>query len=96
MDHGPPAPVEQDNAITPKTRLGVALFIVYGLFYAGFVVINTLSPVTMGNEILLGLNLAVVYGFGLIIVAILLGLIYNSICNRIENNLNGSHKEREQ
>lgn len=94
MDHGPPAPAEQDNAITPKTRLGVALFIVYGLIYAGFVVINTLSPETMGIEILLGLNLAVVYGFGLIIVAILLGLIYNTICTRIENNLNGSSQER--
>lgn len=88
MTHGPPAPVEQDNAIAPKTRLGVALFIVYGLFYAGFVVINTLSPATMGREILLGLNLAVVYGFGLIIVAIILGLIYNAICTRIEQKLN--------
>ena len=52
-------------------------------------VINTLSPATMGREILLGLNLAVVYGFGLIIVAIILGLIYNAICTRIEHKLNG-------
>jgi uncharacterized membrane protein (DUF485 family) len=94
MDHGPPAPVEQDNAIGPKTRLGVILFIVYGLFYAGFVVINTLSPATMGQEILWGLNLAVVYGFGLIIVAIILGLIYNYTCTRIERNLNHTPEER--
>lgn len=96
MEHGPPAPVEQDNAIGPKTRLGVALFIVYGLFYAGFVVINTLSPATMGSEIVLGLNLAVIYGFGLIIVAIILGLIYNAICTRIERRLNNQQGGDEQ
>ncbi|MBN1963994.1 MAG: DUF485 domain-containing protein [Anaerolineae bacterium] len=96
MEHGPPAPVEQDNAIAPKTRLGVALFIVYGLLYAGFVVINTLSPPTMGSEIVMGLNLAVVYGFGLIIVAIILGLIYNYVCTRIEHRLNDTKGGDEQ
>ena len=88
MDHGPAVEMEQDNASGIKARIGFALFIVYGLVYGGFVVINTFSPQTMGQTVILDLNLAVVYGFGLIIFAIVLGLIYNAVCNRYEQRLN--------
>lgn len=88
MDHGPAADPGQDNATDVKARIGFVLFIVYGLVYAGFVVINTISPKTMGETIFLDLNLAVIYGFGLIILAIVMGLIYNAICSRYEKQLN--------
>jgi uncharacterized membrane protein (DUF485 family) len=61
-------------------RLGVYMFIAYALLYAGFVLINTFKPMLMEATVFLGLNLAVVYGFGLIIVALILALIYNSKC----------------
>ncbi|MBI5960460.1 MAG: DUF485 domain-containing protein [Chloroflexi bacterium] len=88
MHHGPAVKLESDNAADPKAKLGLVLFFVYSLVYVGFIIINTLSPKTMGESIVLGLNLAVVYGFGLILLAIVMGLIYNIMCNRIEKKLN--------
>ena len=37
-----------------------------------------------------GLNLAVVYGFGLIVFALFLALIYNRACGRMEKRLQGA------
>jgi uncharacterized membrane protein (DUF485 family) len=63
--------------MVPRTsRLGLALFTVYLLLYAGFVLINTFAPATMEAIPLAGVNLAVLYGFGLILMAVLLALIY--------------------
>ena len=77
----------QEDCSMAKTRLGIRLFIFYTLVYAGFVVINTIWPKTMGLEVLWGLNLAVVYGFGLILFAIILGLIFHSMCNKLEESV---------
>ena len=84
MENGPPAKLEPDGASEAKAKLGLLLFGIYSLVYAGFVIINTISPKTMGKIILLDLNLAVVYGFGLIVLAVLMGLIYNQLCIRLE------------
>ncbi|MGD9126357.1 MAG: DUF485 domain-containing protein [Planctomycetia bacterium] len=78
QDHG------EDRAAPYKMRVGVYMFILYAIVYAGFVVINTVKPVLMEKEIMLGLNLAVVYGFGLIIFALILALIYNCLCKAQE------------
>lgn len=88
MDHGPAVELEQDNAADIKARIGFVLFIIYGLVYAGFVVINTVSPQTMSETIIFDLNLAVVYGFSLIILALVMGMIYNVVCARFEQRLN--------
>jgi uncharacterized membrane protein (DUF485 family) len=88
MGHGPAAQWGEDKASDYKARLGVYLFIFYILIYAGFIVINLLSPKTMGVIVLAGLNLACVYGFGLIILAIVMGLIYNHMCTKKEYELN--------
>jgi uncharacterized membrane protein (DUF485 family) len=42
----------------------------------------------MGIIVMAGLNLACVYGFGLIILAIIMGLIYNYMCTQKEYELN--------
>ena len=78
QDHG------EDHAAPYKMRVGVYMFILYAVVYAGFVAINVIKPVLMEKEILLGLNLAVVYGFGLIIFALILALIYNCLCRSQE------------
>lgn len=88
MHHGPAAKLEKDNASEQKSKLGLWLFAFYSLVYAGFVIINTLSPKLMETEVCCGLNLAVIYGFGLIILAIVMGLIYNHICTKLEDKLN--------
>lgn len=93
-----PAPQEhgEDHAADYKMRLGVYMFIAYALFYAGFVVINVVKPTLMELEIFLGLNLAVVYGFGLIVVALILALIYTHMCSKQEKAMASSSSSQTQ
>ncbi len=88
MGHGPSTDWGEDKAADYKAKLGIRLFIVYTIIYIGFVAINTLDAKLMGITVFAGLNLAVVYGFGLIILAIVMGLIYNHLCTSAENRLN--------
>jgi uncharacterized membrane protein (DUF485 family) len=56
--------------------------------YAGFIVINVVNPKLMGVIVFAGLNLACVYGFGLIVLAIIMGIIYNYLCSQQEYKVN--------
>lgn len=85
MLHEPAAQSGPDHAVEEKTRLGVWMFILYAIIYGGFVAINVLKPTLMEVRIIFGLNLAVVYGFGLIVFALILALIYNRICGKKES-----------
>jgi cytosine/uracil/thiamine/allantoin permease len=84
MLHEPATPAGKDPAAPYKMRLGLKMFAVYALFYAGFVAINLLSPLTMATIVFAGLNLATVYGFALIIGALVEALIYDALCRRKE------------
>ena len=88
MKHDPAGKTGIDHASKKKTKLGVLLFIVYSIVYAGFVTIGVTNYELMGKIVLGGQNLAVVYGFGLIVFAIVLGLVYNAICTGYENKMN--------
>jgi uncharacterized membrane protein (DUF485 family) len=88
MGHEPAVQWGADKASEYKARLGVYFFIFYTFFYAGFIAINVMSPKTMGIIVMAGLNLACIYGFGLILLAILMGLIYNHMCTKKEDALN--------
>lgn len=88
MDHGPAVVLGEDKASRRKQRLGVWMFILYSIVYAGFVAIGVINYKLMGKIVLGNLNLAVVYGFGLILFAIFLGLIYNWRCTKFENEMN--------
>ncbi|MBW3596621.1 MAG: DUF485 domain-containing protein [Planctomycetes bacterium] len=57
-------------------KLRFILFGIYLLLYGGFVLLNAFSPETMEQTPLAGVNLAIWYGFGLILAAIVLALIY--------------------
>ncbi len=83
----------KDNAEKFKSKIGLILFGIYSFIYAGFVFINTLSPKTMEVNVIFGLNLAVFYGFLLIILAIVMGIIYNHYCTKMENKLNVDEEE---
>jgi uncharacterized membrane protein (DUF485 family) len=95
MTHGPATDWGEDRAAGRKARVGLWMFLVYALIYAGFVVINTLSPTSMETTVL-GLSLSVVYGMGLIVLALVLALIYNGISGRAEARLNEAPEERPQ
>jgi uncharacterized membrane protein (DUF485 family) len=76
----PASAVEADPPPPRNVRYGLALFAVYLLLYGGFVVCNAFAPALMERQVAAGLNLAVVYGLGLIVLALALALIYGWLC----------------
>ncbi len=94
--HGPAVKLGKDNASDWKAKLGIKLFFVYGIIYAGFVIINTVHPDLMEIQVFWGLNLAVVYGMGLIVLAVVMGVIYNYFCTRKEDELNKPEESKEE
>jgi uncharacterized membrane protein (DUF485 family) len=70
-----------------KQRLGLLMFGIYVLAYSGFVFTAVLNVQLMDIVLLAGLNLAVFYGIGLIVFAIVLALVYSLLCNRRERAL---------
>ena len=93
MLHEPATSSGKDLAAAQKSRLGIWMFLLYLLIYAGFVAINLIAPSSMEKTVLLGLNLATVYGFGLIIFAFLEALVYNMICLKYEKRAEEKSKE---
>jgi uncharacterized membrane protein (DUF485 family) len=69
----PDEPIDQR-----KINIGVRMTILYSILYGGFVVLSVFRPAIMGTRGLFGLNLAITYGLGLILTAILFAVIYNS------------------
>lgn len=80
-----------------NSKLGLILFAVYLLFYGGFVLLNSFSPHSMESTPILGVNLAVLYGFGLIIAAFVLAMVYGVMCKpESEESSEVSAKEKQQ
>lgn len=92
MLHEPAVELGIDKSTPRKTKLGVILFIVYLLIYAGFVFIGLYDPQMMGKELIGGQNVAIIYGMGLIVLAAVMGIIYNYFCTRFENTMNKEDK----
>ena len=92
MDHGPAVKLGVDHAAKRKTRLGIWMFVSYTIVYGTFVAIGVANYEAMSILVFGDLNLAVTYGFGLIVLAIILGLIYNWRCTKIENEMNKEDK----
>ncbi len=63
-----------------NSRIGLILFAVYLSLYGGFVLLNAFWPELMEHTPVAGLNVAILYGFGLIIGALALSLIYGAVC----------------
>lgn len=87
MGHGPATEWKEDKASSVKSRMGTILFFVYMFVYAAFVAIAVMSPNTM-EMVIGGQTLAVVYGMGLIVLALIMGVMYNSYCTKAEDRLN--------
>ena len=92
MHNQPAVELGRDLSIPKKTKLGVILFLVYLAIYVGFVVIGTLFTEALGGRILANLNLAVVYGMGLIVLAAVMGLFYNYFCTKYEKQMHREEK----
>ena len=82
LDHGSnhTKEVEDPRIAARNAKYGMILFLVYLVFYGGFVGLNAFAPAQMEQTPALGLNLAILYGFGLIVAALLLALVYSWLC----------------
>ena len=76
-----------------NARLGLALFAIYLIIYAAFVYFCAFRANVMAREIG-GINLAVLYGMGLIIAAFLLAMLYSALCKRNNDDKEESSEAR--
>ncbi|MDB5292708.1 MAG: putative rane protein [Phycisphaerales bacterium] len=72
----------EGSGLTRNARLGLGLFFLYLLFYAGFVALNAFAADMMGRPVAAfgGVNFAIVYGMALIIAAFVLACVYMALC----------------
>jgi uncharacterized membrane protein (DUF485 family) len=84
IDFKAPVAKEQEDAavVAHNTRMGVLLFVVYVLFYGSFMALSAFWPEVMSRPFLRGANLAVVYGFALIVAALVLAMVYMKVCRK--------------
>lgn len=84
MAHFDHAPAEQEpvneQAAARRARLGLVLFAIYSALYCGFLLLNVFAPQFMEKTPFAGVSLAVLYGFTLIIAALVLALVYAWLC----------------
>lgn len=76
---------EKEIVTKQKSKLGVRLFFIYLICYAGFVALGVFNYELLSTTVFSGLNLAVVYGIGLIVFAVIMGIIYNYYCTKYED-----------
>ncbi|MHC4876155.1 MAG: DUF485 domain-containing protein [Planctomycetota bacterium] len=77
-----------------NARIGLVLFAVYLALYGGFVFLSAFSPESMESTPVAGVNLAILYGFGLIIAALILALIYGVICREDKSEAKGGEGDQ--
>ncbi len=90
--HGPSSEWKKDNAVSIKVIIGKWFFILYAIVYVGFIFINVASPKFMSIDIG-SLNIAIIYGFGLILFAMLLAFAYNHISTHAESVMNKENQD---
>ena len=71
---------DRPEIITRNARYGLVLFFAYLLVYGGFVALSAFAPETMASPAIAGVNVAVVYGFALIGLALILAVVYMALC----------------
>jgi uncharacterized membrane protein (DUF485 family) len=84
VDFKAPVTKEREDAavVAHNTRMGVVLLVVYVVFYGGFMALSAFRPAAMAETPTGGANLAVLYGFFLIVLALVLALVYMVVCRK--------------
>ena len=67
-----------------NSRYGLILFAIYLVLYGGFMGLSAFEPQLMSKTPFGGVNLAIIYGFGLIVAALVLAVIYMVLCRTRE------------
>ncbi|MBY0587057.1 DUF485 domain-containing protein [bacterium] len=81
---GPTLPTLPSDPATERrnARIGQKLFLLYAAAYGGFIFINAFYPSAMEQTPFAGINLAILYGMGLVIGAWIVSLVYGWLCRR--------------
>ena len=79
-DHAHADETEDEVASARNARLGRKLFVVYLALYVGYMWLVAFRPDLMAKIVWGGVNVAVLYGFGLIAAALVTALIYGLLC----------------
>ena len=87
MLHEPAAKAEKDNASEWKAKLGIKLFWLYCLTYMAFVATAVFATDSLGKPFVAGTNRAIIFGVALILWAVILGVIYNYLCTKKEDEM---------
>jgi uncharacterized membrane protein (DUF485 family) len=93
----PPGHEDHPEIISRNSRNGLILFAVYFLLYAGFLLMAAFAPGAMAQKPFGGVNLAVLYGMGLIFGALVLAALYMYLCRPVRGDgaSAGARAERE-
>lgn len=74
------ATAEETQGAERRARWGLVLFALYFALYAGFMGLSAFAPQLMRSTPVGSVTLAVSYGFGLIVAALFLALVYGWVC----------------
>lgn len=96
FDHGSASSEADRSRLEPTrhSRAGLILFAIYLLFYTSFVLANAFAPSLMARTPWAGINLAVLSGLALIVMAFVLALLYDWICRLAPPHANTGEVER--
>lgn len=84
---------EHPDTISRNSRYGLVLFAIYLVLYGGFMLLSAFAPQKMAAPAIAGVNLAIVYGIGLIIGALVLAAIYMYLCRQQNGSASGAARE---
>lgn len=84
--------VETPSSRVRNSRIGLRLFFIYTLCYLGFVLVNAFATDWVEWVPFAGLNLAILWGFGLIVLALVLALVYGFLCRADDPSDSGTKK----
>jgi len=71
---------DHPHIINRNARCGLILFAIYVVLYGGFMLLSVAWPQVLGYHAIAGVNVAIVYGVGLIVAALVLAIVYMSLC----------------
>lgn len=77
---------EDEVGAARRARWGIVLFVLYLALYGIFMGLSAFSPALMKSTPFGGVTLAVSYGFGLIVAALILALLYGWLCRTAAND----------
>jgi len=73
---------EDPKLVARNTRIGLILFALYLSLYAGFIGLTAFAPKVMQSTPFGGINFAILSGFMLIVMALVLAIIYLILARR--------------